>query len=111
MLVKIEVRNRFGDYLGDLFDGSAKIGEYEAFPLKLILFSDQDIELFSLQVGDEFLIKKKNSFILAKTGDQVSGRRGEIRTRVFFKDEHIKTGFIFIRNGNFKRHPLSIFDS
>ncbi|GAP40944.1 DUF2357 domain-containing protein [Flexilinea flocculi] len=101
MLVKIEVRNRFGDYLGDLFDGSAKIGEYEAFPLKLILFSDQDIELFSLQVGDEFLIKKKNSFILAKTGDQVSGRRGEIRTRVFFKDEHIKTGFIFIRNGNF----------
>lgn len=90
MCVRVEVRNRFDDYLGDLPDECVLIGEYEASPLRLMLHSDQPAERFTLQVGQECLKREGNTFYFRSE----QGRRGDIAIRIYYHDEHLTTGYL-----------------
>jgi hypothetical protein len=95
MWVRLEVRDRFGDFLGDLPSEPVVIGEYEAYPLHFVLRSDQAVETFALQIGGRWLERGGNVFYFG-TGESEHGRRGDIPVRIFHYEQHVATGHIII---------------
>lgn len=90
MWVRIEVYNCFDDHLGDLPNDIVIIREYEIAPLSFILYSDKPAETFRLEVAGESLLRKGNIFDFRSE----KGRRGDIKIRIYHKNEYLNTGFL-----------------
>lgn len=100
MWVRVEVRNKYNDHLGDIPSEPISIGEYFSYPLKLVLFSDQSPNDFALQVNGDFLPREGRTFFIGSDHESEKGRRGQIPVRIIYEGKHISTGYIHIIKGN-----------
>lgn len=100
MVSNIDVKNKYGDYLGDLLDGTVFISEFHRSQLRFFLKTSKSFHDYELKIGGISLQRINNFFVLDIYDQMIRGRRGELNIRVFYKDEHVLTGTIFIVDGN-----------
>lgn len=100
MLTNVDVYNKYGDYLGDLLDGSVRVSEFEKYPMKMRVKGNNKSSEYTLKVGEKTLHLENGYHILDLAGEIVRGRRGEIIVRIFLSGEHVSTGYIYVIKGN-----------
>lgn len=75
-------------------DEIVEIREYEEYPLRFILQTDQVASNFVLQIGSQKLERKEENVFYFEEKER--GRFGEIPVRIFYRNELVNTGSLFI---------------
>lgn len=100
MWVRFEVHNRSEDFLGCLPGEPIVIGEYEEYPLRFTLLSDQTVGTLALQIGNQWLERNGKVFYFGTKNENERGRRGDILIRIYHHDQHVATGHIIVTGTN-----------